>query len=75
MNVYANFGGNSNVAGFQLGPDYIVVVFNGGSSYLYNYSSTGTMNVEHMKTLAKQGVGLNSFISRVVRKSYARKLA
>lgn len=74
MEQYKNLGGDSGVVAFEVGPDSIKVQFRDGSIYLYNYQSTGKDNVEHMKGLAAGGVGLNSFISRVVRKAYAAKL-
>jgi hypothetical protein len=73
MENYKNLGGDSGVLAFELGGDSILVQFRDGSLYLYNYQSTGKDNVERMKKLALDGVGLNSFISRVVRKSYAKK--
>lgn len=74
MSNYMNIGGGSGVTAYDLGIDSISVYFSDGSAYLYNYMSTGTRDVEHMKSLAAAGQGLNSFISRVVRKRYARKL-
>lgn len=71
---YLNRGGNSNVAYYSIGADSITVQFNDGSVYLYNYASTTVSGIEHMKQLANNGVGLNSYISRIVRKRYARKL-
>lgn len=71
---YLNRGGNSNVANYSIEADSITVQFKDGSMYLYNYSSTTVAGVENMKQLAVNGIGLNSYISRVVRKRYARKL-
>ena len=71
---YRNLGGNSNVSSYSIGFDSIIVEFKDRSRYLYTYYSTSTAGVEHMKYLAKRGVGLNSYISRVVRKRYARRL-
>lgn len=73
MEIYRNLRGNSGVRAYELGEDFIRVGFSDGAVYLYTYSSAGTANIEHMKELAKQGYGLNSFISRNVRKAYARK--
>ena len=72
---YLNKGGNSSVANYSIGADSITVQFKDGASYLYNYSSTTMVGVEHMKQLAVNGIGLNSYISRVVKKQYARKLS
>lgn len=74
MERYKNLGGNSAVAGYELGADSIKVQFSDGSVYLYNYQSTGSNDIEHMKQLAIAGRGLNSFISTVVKKRYASKL-
>lgn len=74
METYQNYGGSSGISGYEIGDDYIVVQFNDGSQYLYNYSVTGQRNVEEMKTLAIEGEGLNSFINTNVRKRYAKKL-
>ncbi|TSJ41660.1 hypothetical protein [Fluviicola chungangensis] len=71
---YLNRGGNSNVANYSIEGDSITVQFKDGSMYLYNYFSTGVAGVEQMKRLAVNGMGLNSYISRFVRKQYARKL-
>lgn len=75
MTRYKNLGGNSNVRSFETTGNSITVQFNDGGTYLYNYSSTGARDIEHMKSLANQGVGLNSFISRSVKKRYAAKLS
>ena len=41
--------------------------------FIFTITRPGTNDVEHMKQLAEEGEGLNSFISRVVRKRYAAK--
>ncbi len=74
MPQYANLGGNSGVTAYDFDDDSITVTFKDGSMYLYNYAVTGQHDVEHMKSLAKAGQGLNSYIGRVVRKRYAKKL-
>ena len=74
MPGYANLGGDSGVASYETAPDSITVTFKDRASYLYNYAVTGSSNVEHMKTLANAGQGLNAFINTYVRKLYARKL-
>lgn len=74
MERYGNLGGNSGVAAYGLGSDSITVQFNDGAIYLYNYVSAGRSSIETMKTLAAAGQGLNSFIMKYVRKSYAAKL-
>jgi hypothetical protein len=71
--VYANTNGDSSVAAYKIGADYVQVRFTDGSEYLYTYASAGHSNIERMKVLAQQGDGLNSFIMSNVRKKYESK--
>lgn len=71
---YGNLAGNSGVYAYEIGDNSVKVEFKDGSIYLYNYHSTGSYNIEHMKQLAVRGQGLNSFINTTVRKNYASKL-
>ncbi len=71
MERYKNLGGDSGVAAYEIGTDFIKVQFKTGSIYLYTYSSAGSSNIETMKELAINGEGLNSFIGRTVRNKYA----
>jgi len=73
MERYRNIGGDSGVAGYENGPDYIRVQFSDGAVYLYTYASAGSNNIEEMKRLAAAGEGLNAFIIKNVRKRYAKK--
>lgn len=73
MAFYANLGGDSGVESYQIQNNSISVTFSSGITYLYTYSVPGREHVENMKTLAKNGSGLNSYIKKYVRKSYARK--
>ena len=73
MTPYGNLGGNSGIEAYEIGPDFIRVQFADGSVYLYTYASAGSQNIEHMKQLAVDGRGLNSFITTTVRYDYARK--
>jgi hypothetical protein len=74
MDRYKNLGGNSNVVAYEIGKDSIKVQFSDFSVYLYDNQSTGINHVEQMKVLAVKGQGLNSYISRFVKKLYAAKL-
>jgi hypothetical protein len=74
MERYQNLGGDSGIVAYEIGDDFIKVQFHDGPVYLYTYESTGQAAIEHMKELARAGHGLNSYISRVVRKQYAAKL-
>ena len=72
MERYRNLGGDSGVAAFEIGPDFVRVQFTTGHVYLYTYASAGIQNIERMKLLARSGQGLNSFIDTTVRTRYAR---
>ncbi len=74
MHRYKNLSGQSNVVFYEFGSDFIKVQFGDGSVYLYNTQSTGSADITEMQRLAVAGSGLNRFISRVVKKRYARKL-
>lgn len=73
MERYRDIDGDSGIAGYENGPDYIRVKFSDGSVYLYTYASAGSDNIEDMKRLAVAGDGLNAFINKNVRKRYEKK--
>lgn len=73
MKLYKNLGGNSNVLAYLNGEDYIDVQFGDGMIYRYSYQSAGVDKVEHMKALAVQGQGLNSYIMRYAKMNYENK--
>ncbi|WP_205229982.1 hypothetical protein [Azospira oryzae] len=73
MERYKNLGGNSSVVAYEIGPGEITVKFSDGWHYLYSTQSTSPLNIQEMQRLATQGLGLNSFIGRVVRKGFVRK--
>lgn len=74
MERYKNLGGDSGVVGYEISEGSIIVQFSDGATYLYTAQSAGVGNIAEMQRLATLGRGLNSFISRSVRKDYARKL-
>lgn len=74
MKIYSNRGGDSGVTAYEIGPSQIIVQFKDGSQYLYNSQRPGAATVSEMQRLADAGIGLNSYISRVVRKNFAQKL-
>lgn len=74
MEEYKNRGGDSGVISFEISDDSITVQFRDKSLYLYNYIRPGKNDVDHMKALARAGKGLNSYISRIVRKNFYQKL-
>jgi hypothetical protein len=73
MQMYKNLGGDSNIKCYEIGNDYIDVIFYGtAKTYRYSYASAGRHHVEQMKKLAEQGIGLNSYIMRNTRLLYER---
>lgn len=74
MEQYGNLGGDSGIAAYEIGPGSITIWFKDGAAYLYTNQSAGAANIAEMQRLARAGQGLNSYISRVVRKGYAQKL-
>ena len=72
MERYKILGADSGVVGYEIGSNFIKVWFENSSKvYVYDYASAGSDNIEHMKTLAKKGFGLNAYISRNVKKLYS----
>jgi hypothetical protein len=65
MEPYSNLNGDSGVLAYQIGADYIIVQFKTGhyTFYKYTYSSAGNLVIETLKNFARQGRGLNSYIS------------
>jgi len=70
---YADTDADSSVDSYEVGADYIRIRFTDGSIYLYTYASAGEANINQMKTLAKAGSGLNSFIMNNVKYEYESK--
>ena len=73
MHRYRNVHGDSGVAAYETGHDYIRVMFKHGGTYEYDYASTGQFHVERMKDLAASGEGLATFINQFVKTNYARR--
>ncbi|MBO4695409.1 MAG: hypothetical protein J5656_05805 [Clostridia bacterium] len=75
MEKYANLSGDSDILSYEIGEDYIDVVFSSRPNVIYRYSYSGSHkeNVEKMKELAQAGKGLNSFINEYCRYSYSNK--
>jgi hypothetical protein len=73
MEKYKDIDGDSGVAAYEIGEDFIRVQFKDNAVYLYTNQSAGSENIAKMKVLAETGDGLNSFINKYVRKNYARK--
>lgn len=64
MIPYKDLDGDSGVAAYEYGEDYIKVQFKGGATYTYTHNSAGSTHVENMKQLADKGDGLNSYIQK-----------
>lgn len=74
MDVYKQLSGKSGVSHFEVGDDYIKILFNNGALYLYTNKITGERHVGQMKILAREGRGLSTYISQHVKEKYAAKL-
>lgn len=73
MIAYKNRRGDSGVAAYNIGADFIDVKFiSTAKIYKYSYRSAGSHNIEEMKKLATDGCGLNSFIMKNVKDLYVR---
>jgi hypothetical protein len=71
---YADLNRDSAVTRYEISEGSIVVEFDNGRRYLYDFSKPGPIDVETMKRLASSGRGLGSFISKRVKRRYARRL-
>ena len=74
LHRYPDHSGRSGVAAYAARRDAIAVEFNDGRVFLYNYSVPGRHHVERMKSLAAEGSGLSSYISRHIGKRFAARL-
>ncbi len=74
MERYLDLSGDSGVAGYVIGDEVIDVWFKSGQGYRYGSGRPGPRHVERMKTLARRGRGLATYISRHVADCYERKL-
>ena len=72
MEAYQNLDGDSGVEAYESGVDRIKVRFRGDRTYVYDATVPGTVHVERMKELAASGRGLGTYISRHVRRAFAR---
>jgi hypothetical protein len=75
MQRYRNLNGHSGVRLYEIGPDYIMLAFGGGDdAYVYTHARPGRAEVEHMKSLARRGQGLSTFVAQHVRENYEFKV-
>jgi hypothetical protein len=74
MTRYKNLSGKSGVDSYEIREKSIVIKFRYAGKYLYNYDRPGEKHVEEMKRLAVGGRDLSTYISRIVKKKFAKKL-
>jgi hypothetical protein len=74
MTPYKNLSGKSGVAAYEIRDQSIVIEFRYKGKYIYNYDRPGKEHVEEMKRLAVKGRDLSTYISRNVKKKFARKI-
>jgi len=74
MRPYRNQSGTSGVVAFEFGDYHIDIQFQDGHRYRYDYTKPGQKEVETMKSLARTGKGLATFINQHVRERFAAKL-
>ena len=74
MEQYKNLSRESGVVAYEIGRGSIIVKFINGEKYLYTDKSAGAQNIALMQKLAKDGMGLSTFISQHVHDRYAIKL-
>ena len=63
MTTYRDINGDSGVAAYEYGDDWIRIQFKRGGVYEYRSSRVGAANLNTMKQLADCGDGLNAFIN------------
>jgi hypothetical protein len=71
---YNDFSGGGGITGYKFLHDGIILKFKSGDVYLYDDRKPGKEHVEQMKTLAKQGRGLTTYINQNVRENFKEKL-
>jgi hypothetical protein len=75
MRPYRNLSGSSGVVAFESGDHHIDIQFQDGHRYRYDYAKPGQKEVETMKSLARTGKGLATFINQNVRERFAKRLS
>jgi len=73
MTPYGNLSGDSGVAAYSIGENFIKVQFRHSPKlYVYDDGKPGLAHVMQMQRLAVVGRGLSSYISQNVKKNYSR---
>jgi len=65
---------NSGVKMYEETADGIILQFEAGEKYLYNFIRPGEAHVKEMITLARKGVGLATYVNQHVRDNFYSKL-
>ena len=71
---YGNRDGHSGVVSYAMVDGGLAVRFVDGAVYLYDHDCPGPVHVARMKTLARDGRGLATYISRRVGRRYTARL-
>ena len=74
LSRYAALSGRSGIDAYEIRDRSIIVRFKHAGAYVYSYDMPGADEVEEMKRLAIAGKDLSTYISRNVRRRYAKKL-
>jgi len=74
MQPYKNHNRDTGVVAYETGDNGIAVKFRDGSVYLYTIESAGPTAIKKMKSLAKKGEGLTTYINQHVRERYEKKI-
>ncbi len=74
MKRYANLGGKSAVAFYNIEKDAVTIRFANHSVFEYNNQSAAPANISKMKTLAIAGKGLGTFIETNLKDRFSRKI-
>lgn len=71
---YLNKSGRSGVYSYDIQKYSITVNFINGASYLYSNVRPGTLHLHKMISLARNGLGLNTYIVTVIGNSFLKRL-
>ena len=71
MQPYQNTTGKSNIDSYEIGEGYLKIGFSNGDVYTYTTDSAGQETLDQMIALAISGTGLNGFINKYAKDTYA----
>jgi hypothetical protein len=74
LEKYKDLSGRGGVTGYKIFHEGIIVQFQNRDIYLYDYIKPGKYYIDQMKTLAKNGKGLTTYINQNIRENYRKKL-